>query len=913
MAGDHLGKAEALMSWISGLAGSEIQAFLESIAATIANNNLSEQSIDDLISALQRLNYSADILSILLIKNRTTQVLAEKLLKACIRNAYTDLAITLYDAGVRLRTIHNIFSYSGYDRDDEIVKLIIRIGPELLKGDSGGQFLLDYIDNNDRAQCIQSIINQGANLNWINHRGLGPLAVAVISNKMSVVTLLIANGADVNQKTANGRALVWDAIFMARWNIVNALISSGAKLDLYCEGYSAVDIIDFSRVERSTISEIIDDIEDNGTTTKDIIDAATKGLRQLRHFVTNEGNVLPWHMERALCTSILQRNSVAFGVLLRYGVDPNAKAYVTVSKKQLLSPIELLIGPRQELRTTFQFDIIAALTRAGADVNVPGVVDGGWLEDQPWLFFAFMGAGLDLLTYGTRLLESIGLRAEHNVTLAEHLLDQGVAVNEYGETYTGLQAAAAGGSLSLVVCLVDRGANVDEPANPQGGRTALQAALENTDNYHECDIVEFLIREGANVNAPPAVENGVTALEAIFRGRSSGETPKLILRLLLENGLSCGKVDGSHNIGILEDIVDLRDQDLVCAAIERGAKVNQLSGKDHCYSALARACVNQDLDMVLLLHRKGAYINDLPHSKYGRTALQTAVSGRHASMEIIDFLLKHKADINAPAADYGGITALQGAAIAGHLDVAIMLIKMGAKVNAPPALEEGRTAIEGAAEHGRLDMVQLLLNAGARGHPTLGYEPAISLAVKEGHFVLADMIREHVKKQETGFRDDSESSALSMRMRPNPHLDLSFSEINSADPVVAPEAFDLDTFDNGYMPDTAAMSSLDSGFAVESSDFNSSGFGDISNPFSLTPFIPGTTTFDSGFVFDSSDMSVSDLAPVSDTFGITSMDPGIIVDTSNEEPLNSGLEVDMSNSGFGLDDFNVYSSGDVFS
>jgi ankyrin repeat protein len=48
------------------------------------------------------------------------------------------------------------------------------------------------------------------------------------------------------------------------------------------------------------------------------------------------------------------------------------------------------------------------------------------------------------------------------------------------------------------------------------------------------------------------------------------------------------------------------------------------------------------------------------------------------------------------------------------LGIAHILLEHGADVNAPAAEWEGRTALEGAAEHGRIDMLKLLINAGAK-------------------------------------------------------------------------------------------------------------------------------------------------------------------------------------------------------
>jgi ankyrin repeat protein len=88
------------------------------------------------------------------------------------------------------------------------------------------------------------------------------------------------------------------------------------------------------------------------------------------------------------------------------------------------------------------------------------------------------------------------------------------------------------------------------------------------------------------------------------------------------------------------------------------------------------------------------------------------------------------------------ITALQGAAIRGHINIAQMLIKNGAEGNALPALKDRRTAIEGATEHEWLDLVQMLLNAGATGDVVSNKRStlAIELARKNHHFQIVELL-----------------------------------------------------------------------------------------------------------------------------------------------------------------------------
>lgn len=110
--------------------------------------------------------------------------------------------------------------------------------------------------------------------------------------------------------------------------------------------------------------------------------------------------------------------------------------------------------------------------------------------------------------------------------------------------------------------------------------------------------------------------------------------------------------------------------------------------------------------------------------------------------ELIDFLLDADADINAPAGYAGGITALQGAAISGHMRIALKFLEAGADVNTAAAIVDRRTALDGAAEHGRLDMVQMLLNAGTHGDSTKShrFDEAIRLARKRENFAIVSLL-----------------------------------------------------------------------------------------------------------------------------------------------------------------------------
>ncbi|KAK2042677.1 ankyrin, partial [Colletotrichum somersetense] len=126
-----------------------------------------------------------------------------------------------------------------------------------------------------------------------------------------------------------------------------------------------------------------------------------------------------------------------------------------------------------------------------------------------------------------------------------------------------------------------------------------------------------------------------------------------------------------------------------------------------------------------------------------RNPLQLAVENR--DLYLIDLLLKSGADVNAPAAKYGGVTTSQIAAIKGHMGVLRTLVDHGADIDASGAEFDGRTALEGAAEHGRIDVIKYLLSIGVRttDECRLQYLRAIRYAQTEAHEVAAKLLRDH--------------------------------------------------------------------------------------------------------------------------------------------------------------------------
>lgn len=236
---------------------------------------------------------------------------------------------------------------------------------------------------------------------------------------------------------------------------------------------------------------------------------------------------------------------------------------------------------------------------------------------------------------------------------------------------------------------------------------------------------------------------------------------------------SVTNISAEDNCDALRSSIRLGRLNLAVVLIGRGVDVNDIRAQEDGLSPLQHACEKgAPLWFIRFLIEEGADVNALPASDGGRTALQAACGGC-TQLSCIGFLIDKGADINAPPALKYGATALQCAAYEGLMNVAGLLLDHGADVNALSGVVEGDSysymnmrAIDFAAEFSRLDMVHFLIAAGARSHHpgSTGFEGAIEIATREGHFAIACLLQEHADS-----RSDDPMEAERIWLRDNPH------------------------------------------------------------------------------------------------------------------------------------------------
>ncbi|KAI1300606.1 ankyrin repeat-containing domain protein [Xylaria venustula] len=294
------------------------------------------------------------------------------------------------------------------------------------------------------------------------------------------------------------------------------------------------------------------------------------------------------------------------------------------------------------------------------------------------------------------------------------------------------------------------------------------------------------------------LESGFCADELTWMVAASFKNTAFIQTLLSHGqhgGYSYQKFDGWTP---LVYAIQHRDKELVTLLLAAGISVNGY--EPYVGKPLIEAVRLGYLDMVDCLIQAGAAVNINTRHPVRHSPLQIAV--KEGKTDIVHRLVQAGADVNSPAADWGGATALQFAAINGHLGLAKYLIDKGAQANAPPSRFYGRTALQGAAEHGRLDMLEFLLTEGAltTGQWRRRFIKAVKLAIKERHFVAADLL-----KQSAGWSDEDENLLLSV-------------DVNSDTDFEAGEGYDTATDDTMDSSDEESYSGSGVGSEIDMSE-----------------------------------------------------------------------------------------------
>ncbi|MFO0897751.1 MAG: ankyrin repeat domain-containing protein [Pirellulales bacterium] len=302
-----------------------------------------------------------------------------------------------------------------------------------------------------------------------------------------------------------------------------------------------------------------------------------------------------------------------------------------------------------------------------------------------------------------------------------------------GETL--LHRAAADGNVKLIEGLLDRGAEIDQPAVEERGNglTPLHFAAWRG----HVPAIELLLKRHANIDAE--APDGDTPVRM-----AAGAAQLDAARALLKAGAKNDEFVAA-SLGQLEFLKQRHSKAQPVPALRGGGQ----------RTPLHYAAANGQLEVARWLIEQGADVNAEAgryENEHGSTALHAAV--RRGDVSAARLLLEAGANVNAPGYGFSPLHDAES------VEMARLLLSRGADVNGK-AWHDGSTPLHYAALHGNLELVKLLIESGAdvnakcdqtRGvsrPPRPSYETAADWAAWRKHTDVLDYLRKYGGRRKT--------------------------------------------------------------------------------------------------------------------------------------------------------------------
>jgi ankyrin repeat protein len=285
-----------------------------------------------------------------------------------------------------------------------------------------------------------------------------------------------------------------------------------------------------------------------------------------------------------------------------------------------------------------------------------------------------------------------------------------------------LYKACTDGDLIEVKNQVGSGAPIDGQVGTMKSTPLMEAVYTG-----HLDIVKYLVDYRAKIDQPDS-EGSTALLHACWR-----DYPDIALAL----------IDAGANVNLaskygrtpLMFAADKGDDRIVQALLDHKAAVDADCGQG---PAVHWAASTNHLSTVKLLVAAGANPNLMPATPDRALYSTLGCAAANDNLEMIDYLLSQKTDVNNPGAD--GVTPLMSAIDYGRLDAVNRLLESGANVELKNS--KGMTALMVAGRDGETKCVSALLDHGADPNAADPQgETALTIAGERGNVDIVDLLK----------------------------------------------------------------------------------------------------------------------------------------------------------------------------
>jgi ankyrin repeat protein len=635
-------------------------------------------------------------------KDPVATALIEWLLDWILRHSYKDLFQRLLDAGIDKthftgvkggRLLLNTIVHARLD----MILTILKENPDLSVTDDGDYSVVDRAARGAKHNVLQALLDQGVDFGKeTKDPAHSPLVEAHFYNPENLAWFL-DHGVDI--KTLD--VFIGTYVNIPSYESCNVLWKRFPKrwhkVTSCLLVYSAIPGVDEFTQKVGELKEFYDNtksiVEEAFCFAMDTLVEDDDFSAYYSYYIEiREESGVPVGSEEDMCSDILD-------VFLEYGVDPNA-----TSQSDCPPPVVSAIR-------LWDIEDICRLLDHGANINVQGMRDALFLNINPkrsfstlWYIVFERGISIDM---NKRLKDG---RYPLQCVCDIHQEDQGIELVKY---------------------FVQNGSDINSRLSRKENYSALHFAVR----HGRLETVRYLIENGAKLSGWPK-KASKTLFELCVERCPNGCRPKSvnqeekerrdIFKLLLKH-----KAEANNILGLLQ--IDLGSS--LTGAIDlypNSSLVNTImkSGMSLCgsamlesrnsgpYSPLQLAIMRGDFETTQMLINRGLNINAPAGEVGGSTALQMACRSEPlpVDMKMVQYLLRLGADVNSPPATTGGRTALQIACTHDEInfDLINLLLQNDADINAAAADTKGITALQGAAINGNLELVLFLLERGAQ-------------------------------------------------------------------------------------------------------------------------------------------------------------------------------------------------------
>ncbi|CAG8955662.1 hypothetical protein HYFRA_00010926 [Hymenoscyphus fraxineus] len=667
---------------------------------------------------------------------------------------------------------HGTALYLAVEKDyAQIAKQLMKNGanPNSIGGDD--VLPLNAAAHNGNLELIQLLVHQGSYIDCdIEYSWGNALGVASYHGHPKVVKYLLSLGAAINKTDARGFSPLKSSVSTgARGNdeIVRLLLqydSDPESHNLALESAVENNLLQCVKViiERCPLVSHRNPFET----------AAKNGLTGILKILTGDG-IPPEVKDKALYEATDKEHFSTVELLLNMGASPNAEGTEFGNALQAAAYdgnediLRLLLdrgaNPNQKYGDDTYGTALQAAAFQGTLANVQLLVELGALIN-------FSKVGL----FGNPLYAACSTGRDE---IVEFLISRGADVNAAGGEYDySIIIASENGYQNCVELLVKAKADVNVRGGPDGVTPLITAAaqlpvstvkllLANGARLHDVDndndnallmaaasgdaeCVAFLLGKGADIHHIGKWGG------ALHRAAASGTLECVQILLNDDNDIDVNQKGGKYYTP-LQVAASFGSSDIVEALLGRGANVHSKGGT--YFTALQAAAASDDEATVRLLLDKGAKTTDRG-GRHG-SPLHAAVRV-DASIELIDLLLEHGADINDVDDVTGSVLTLAARRAAD--ETVLHLIEKGADIN----LAGGKYGnfIQAAAYISPADTIKSIL----KYEPDLNFQggyygSALAAASSYGDNELVDLLLSQKQKPTQHILDEALYTAVHYR------------------------------------------------------------------------------------------------------------------------------------------------------